>query len=358
MTIYLSENIKRLRREKNLTQEALAEFLGVTFQTVSNWERSESYPDITMLPEIAGFFKVSVDELLGISRAEDEEEIKRLLNEHDNLTDDKLIYQSIMSLKEKFPGDFRVQLRYMSNLIFFNNAIENKGKIISLYQNIQEKCTSDSVRICAKRFYIHFLELLSREENSGVTFEDCEKIIKEMPRMRDGQEMFFNCYPKNHPERTEIIREAIEEELCLLDNTLSHYLWDGGFSDKQKIKAYEKAIDILDFLYDDGNYGRMWRIMMYNYGHRGVWYFQIGDGKKALESFRKMCELAVKFDSMDRITVMHSLIFDGKEFDKQTLGTTYIAKMQIKELLTEKYPLSEEFRESEEFKEMIEGLGA
>ena len=109
MTVYLNENIKRLRREKNLTQEALAEFLGVTFQTVSNWERGESYPDITMLPEIAGFFRVSVDELLGVSRAENEEEIKRLLREHDNFTDNELIKESIYQLKDKYPNDFRVQ---------------------------------------------------------------------------------------------------------------------------------------------------------------------------------------------------------------------------------------------------------
>ena len=74
---YASENIKRLRRENNLTQEILAEFLGVTFQSISNWERGESYPDITMLPEIAGFFKVSVDELLGVNRVEDEAEITK-----------------------------------------------------------------------------------------------------------------------------------------------------------------------------------------------------------------------------------------------------------------------------------------
>lgn len=49
MTIYLSENIKRLRLEKELTQETLSEFSGVTSQSVSNWERGERYPDITML---------------------------------------------------------------------------------------------------------------------------------------------------------------------------------------------------------------------------------------------------------------------------------------------------------------------
>lgn len=66
-----------------------------------------------------------------------------------------------------------------------------------------------------------------------------------------------------------------------------------------------------------------------------------------------MCELALKFDNMDRITTMHSVMFKGKEFDKHTLGTTYVAKTQIKELLNEKYPLSEKFKDSNEFKELL-----
>ena len=100
MTIYLSENIKSLRLEKGLTQETLSEFLGVTSQSVSNWERGESYPDITMLPEIAGFFKVSVDELLGVNRAEDEEEIIKELEAYDNIRDEKLKLELISILEE------------------------------------------------------------------------------------------------------------------------------------------------------------------------------------------------------------------------------------------------------------------
>ena len=69
-----------------------------------------------------------------------------------------------------------------------------------------------------------------------------------------------------------------------------------------------------------------------------------------------MCELAVRFDSMDRISVMHSVMFEGKEFDKHTLGSTYIAKMQVKELLTEKYPLSDEFKSTPEFEEIVKIL--
>ena len=329
MTIYLSENIKRLRRENNLTQETLAEFLGVTFQSVSNWERGESYPDITILPEIASFFKVSIEELLGVNKAVDEEDIKRLLEEHDNFTDNKLIKESIYHLKDKYPNDFRVQLRYMGYLICFDDATQNTKKIESLYQNIQNNCTKDSIRICAKRFYIHYLELLARDENSHITFADCEKIIKEMPRMRDGREMYFNCYPESHPERDELIQEAIEEEICLLDNTMFRYLSDNRYSLEFRIALAEKAMEFFNFVYDDGNYGRMWRVMLYNHGNLGLHHYELGDTKNAFENFRKTSEIAAKFDSMDRISVMHSVMFEGKEFDKHTLGSTYIAKMQV-----------------------------
>ena len=357
VNICLGENIKKLRRERNLTQDALSEFLGVSFQTISNWERGESYPDITMLPEIAEFFKVSVDELLGVNREADERELKRLLKEHDNFTDNKLIKESIYYLKDKYPNDFRVQLRYMSYLIYFDDATQNTKKIESLYQNIQNNCTKDYIRICAKRFYIHYLELLARDENSDITFTDCEEIINEMPRMRDGREMFFNCYPENHPKKDALIQEAIEEEIFLLDNTISRYLYDDRYSSEYKIALTEKATEFFSFIYDDGNYGRMWRFMLYNYGHLGMHYYRAGNKEKALESFNKMCDLAIKFDAMDRVTVMRSVMFEGKEFDKQTLGTTYVARMQIKELLTDKYPLSDEFRSRKDFKKMIERLG-
>ncbi len=49
----------------------LAKALGVTFQTVSKWENGSSYPDITLLPKLAEYFKVSVDQILGLSRAYD-----------------------------------------------------------------------------------------------------------------------------------------------------------------------------------------------------------------------------------------------------------------------------------------------
>ena len=142
MTIYLSENIKRLRLEKGLTQETLSEFLGVTSQSVSNWERGESYPDITILPEIAGFFKVSVDELLGVNRAEDEAEITKELEAYDNIRDKELKLEIINRLKETFPNDFRILLRYMTCLVHFKeNTPENVAKIIAIYERSNRTAT-------------------------------------------------------------------------------------------------------------------------------------------------------------------------------------------------------------------------
>ena len=65
MSINLGEKLKSLRKEKNISQEKLAQYLNVSFQAVSKWENSRTYPDIEILNELAGLFGITVDELLG-----------------------------------------------------------------------------------------------------------------------------------------------------------------------------------------------------------------------------------------------------------------------------------------------------
>ena len=64
--LHLSENLRKYRIMKNLTQEDVAEYLGITPQSVSKWERGESYPDITLLPALANIFETSIDLLVGM----------------------------------------------------------------------------------------------------------------------------------------------------------------------------------------------------------------------------------------------------------------------------------------------------
>ena len=61
----ISEQIGFLRHQKGITQEVLAQHLGVTNQTISKWEAGQCCPDIQFLPQLADYFGVSVDELLG-----------------------------------------------------------------------------------------------------------------------------------------------------------------------------------------------------------------------------------------------------------------------------------------------------
>ena len=76
-TISLGENIYKLRKEARLTQDDLASYLGVTKASVSKWETSQSYPDIELLPRIATYFGISVDELMGYEPQMSKDGIRR-----------------------------------------------------------------------------------------------------------------------------------------------------------------------------------------------------------------------------------------------------------------------------------------
>lgn len=67
----LSEKLKSLRKEKNVSQEKLANYLNVSFQAVSKWENANTYPDISLLPDIARFYGITVDELLQVEKLDE-----------------------------------------------------------------------------------------------------------------------------------------------------------------------------------------------------------------------------------------------------------------------------------------------
>ncbi len=76
-TISLGSNVYRLRKEAHLTQEELASYLGVTKASVSKWETGQSCPDIEMLPRIATYFSITIDELVGYEPQMDKANISR-----------------------------------------------------------------------------------------------------------------------------------------------------------------------------------------------------------------------------------------------------------------------------------------
>lgn len=358
MNIYFGENLKKLRKERDLTQENLADFLGLTFQAVSKWERSEGYPDITVLPDIASFFDVSVDDLLGINQAMNEEKLSSLIEEYDNLSNEQSRKEMLKKMKQISSNDFRVLLRELGYLVHFGDLKESGAKIKALYDYIQKNCNVDRIRISAARHIIIFYYELSKSDDSLVPFSDVEKMIEDMPHMRDGQEFTATClYPKNHPDYYGKIQDAIEESIKLTDTIISHYYrYDDNFTVDYKITMLGKIIDIKNMIYDDGNYGEQWLQVIYNHGAMGYLYFQNGNEKLSLIFLKKCAELAVKFDETDRYTEMNSMLFKGRIFDKYKLGTPFSAAERMKYLFEEKYPLTDEFKNTKEFKEIIDIL--
>lgn len=77
-TIHIGTNIARLRKEKGITQEELANYLGVSKPAVSKWESGQSYPDILLLPHLAAYFNRTIDDLLGYEAQMTAEEVKNL----------------------------------------------------------------------------------------------------------------------------------------------------------------------------------------------------------------------------------------------------------------------------------------
>ena len=82
MKLAIGENIRNFRKKNDLTQEALADRLGVTYQSISRWENGTTYPDLELIPAIAAILAVTVDELLGMPQIEKE---KRAVQAFDEL---------------------------------------------------------------------------------------------------------------------------------------------------------------------------------------------------------------------------------------------------------------------------------
>ena len=119
MAIYLSEKFKNLRKNRNLTQEQMADIFHVSPQAVSRWENGITYPDIEMLPSLADFFNISVDDLLGIDIKKKEERIEEIINQICEAIKENAVDKEIEIVKnglEEFPNNLYLLDRLAGSL--------------------------------------------------------------------------------------------------------------------------------------------------------------------------------------------------------------------------------------------------
>jgi len=141
MQLNLGNKIRQLRRRDGRTQDNLAEVLGVTAQAVSRWESGGSYPDMEMIPAIANYFHISIDELFGY-HDEREEKIKMILESAAKILAKQglTIYQGSLSedveecinmlraASEEFPNEPKILLKLAQALHMWGlNKYRAKG---------------------------------------------------------------------------------------------------------------------------------------------------------------------------------------------------------------------------------------
>lgn len=147
--------ISELRAQNGITQEQLAEAVGVSAQAVSKWENNGSFPDITLLEPLASYFQVSIDKLMGFTLPEVEEEITRIWKITNDLNNQSKYIESIDMLKtaiKKYPSIDKLK-------IWLGRAYIEYGREFCHYKNDEQ----------AKLFFTLAVETLK-----GVSKENCD----------------------------------------------------------------------------------------------------------------------------------------------------------------------------------------
>ena len=174
MNLRIGENIRRLRRERNLTQEEMAAHLGISFQSVSKWERCDGYPDITMLPALANYFGVSVDSLIGmdeIAKAGKYDEINRQWTENNR---SGLHHENVLLMRDSlktFPGDVLLLAQLSCSLEKLEGTREEKEKNLRESIALQEQILrygEDSEVRSATQYNICFADWKNAEREKAL----------------------------------------------------------------------------------------------------------------------------------------------------------------------------------------------
>ena len=134
MNVSLADKLKELRKAKRISQEKLAEYLGVSYQAVSKWENGVTCPDVMLLPDIARYYGITVDELLQVEKIDADRYFEEICSKAEALFRDGKRAEIIPLWREaykKLPNDIRVKEMLMSTY-FDTDKVKYQNEIIEL----------------------------------------------------------------------------------------------------------------------------------------------------------------------------------------------------------------------------------
>ena len=362
MTIHFGESLRRLRKEKNLTQEQLAARLNVSFQTISNWERDESWPDLSMLPVLADFFGVRTDDLLGMDRAENERKIVELLD-YFNTNASLRIGQweehkaQLAALLKDNPGDYRLWTLHfglLTSLCPEDTAESMRARlpgILSVYEMILEHCTNDALRMEVKDNLSHVYGRITGLDPKGSAAEAAalEKIVSELPGLLQSREYVSTHHLK---PRATVCRNSIIETLRALDgmicNLISGVAEDGSDWHMIGLPFFYATLALLRAAFPDGDYGKCINSVLGNWQHIAYGHARAGNYDKAFEALQTLIALSLQYDALPQTSTHTSPMFAGHIYEKEDHGESCAA--QTRKFLDEAHAWSAYYPWPEAFK--------
>ena len=305
MSPSIGKNIRKLRKERNLTQEELAELLGITSQAVSKWENETGMPDISQLVPLASVFGVSADMLLGIEGRTEEAEVQAIIDELHGKNkrleiDDYENYKQGMEALAQYPNNF--QLLYYcfvkGSFLLVSSwrtklSEEEQEKIyrecIRQSEVIFAHCRNIGTVINTKRELIGLLTVKGEREKAL-------QLLRELPNsVTDVSDMMMARYSigtKNWSEAVELGHKNIYELLRELQHQskllASAYMRSGQYDRAETVCL--TLLDMMKAIYREETYTPPLHIEQPLYRFLAICALRREDEDGAVEYLEAMCQ--------------------------------------------------------------------
>lgn len=243
MNIRLGEKIRTLRKVKGISQEVLAQYLGVSYQSVSKWENGATMPDVCLIPAIASFFEVSTDELFDFNRMETEKRVMEICyavadyRDEDPLRAEKTLREAL----KQYPGNDII----LNNLLYTMHGAERHTEVIDICQTLIAATKEDDIRYDAMRILAETYKEMGEYQLCRDTLEGIPEIyftkLEVQAQLLVGEDMFRPAAAQKH---------LSAECLCDMLLRLGDYYEEKGDLEHAKMEL-EAVIRVADALEGD-----------------------------------------------------------------------------------------------------------
>lgn len=360
MKLNIGETIKKLRKERDITQEEFAEILGVSCQSVSRWENNSCYPDIELIPTIAAFFDISTDKLMGVDEAAEKKAVAQYLNDFQAAISIGNIDECIRIARAgvaEFPNNYAILNKLMYALFVATsddaNIVdwkENKQKydaeIVALGERIIKHCPDAKIKMEAtNRLAFHHSEMGRRDIALS--------IYETLPSISDGKEWSI-WWTLTDEEKLPHTRKFILDSYYALDDSL--WRLASLIPAEDAIKVFEKISVLDNLIYDDSLPNQTWSNARY-YCFYAKCLVQLNRFNEAIKQLELSVESAIAFDNRPEEIKTSSLLL-GEQVRKRTDFETADSR-PFCERVRDVWLAGKEFdaiRDTKEFKAILEQL--